>query len=135
MFSSIESKIILALGIVIALLGIAGYFYWDWSQNQIKVLEQNNAKLEDAVKIQKETIAGLQEAAVKQNAAILDLQLRQNASNSSYTNTVRNIMKTNIPVQASQNIQATEQQMQQDTQAIFGGIESATQPDQDKAKK
>lgn len=56
-----STKIYLILGAV--MLTIVGAFYWyfNWSQNELAVLRENNAKLETAVQIQEETIKKLQE--------------------------------------------------------------------------
>lgn len=56
-----STKIYLILGAV--MLTIVGAFYWyfNWSQNELAVLRENNAKLETAVQIQEQTIKKLQE--------------------------------------------------------------------------
>ena len=128
MFSGIQSKIMLAMGVAIAILGIAGYFYWSWSQNEIRTLEKNNAKLEDAVRLQKETIKSLEAAAVKQSEEILRLQVNQNAADTNYRNDVNNIYQTNIPELARQNLKAAEDKMNADTARMLNDIELITQP-------
>lgn len=128
MFSGIQSKIILAMGVVIMLLGAAGYFYWRWSDHEIRTLEKNNAKLESAVKIQKDTIKALEDAAAKQSAEILRLQLNQTSADTNYRNDVNSIYQTNIPELARQNIKATEDKINADTQRMLNEIEAITQP-------
>ena len=65
-----STKIYLILGAV--MLTIVGAFYWyfNWSQNELAVLRENNAKLETAVQIQEQTIKSLQED-FKRQAEIL----------------------------------------------------------------
>lgn len=65
-----STKIYLILGAV--MLTILGAFYWyfHWSQNELAVLRENNAKLETAVQIQEQTIKKLQED-FKRQAEIL----------------------------------------------------------------
>ena len=128
MFSGIQSKIMLAMGVAIAILGIAGYFYWSWSQNEIRTLEKNNAKLEDAVKIQKDTIKALEAASAKQGEEILRLQVNQNSADTNYRNDVNNIYQTNIPELARQNLKAAEDKMNADTARMLNDIEAITQP-------
>lgn len=128
MFSGIQSKIMLAMGVVIALLGIAGYIYWSWSQNKIDVLERNNAKLQTTVNIQKETIKSLQDAQIKQANEIIRLQLNQNSAETNYRNDVNNITQFDIPAAARQNIKATEDRMNFDTQKLMQEIQAITMP-------
>lgn len=128
MFSAIQSKIMLAMGVVIVLLGAAGYFYWRWSDNEIRTLEKNNAKLEDAVKVQKETIKALEAAQLKQADEILRLQLNQNAAETNYRNDVNNFTQFDIPAAARQNIKATEDRMNFDTRKLMQEIQAITMP-------
>ena len=128
MFSGIQSKIMLAMGVAIAILGIAGYFYWSWSQSEIRTLEKNNAKLEDAVKLQKDTIKSLEAAAAKQSEAILRLQVNQNAADTNYRNDVNTIYQINIPEMARKDIKAAEDRMNADTARMLNDIEAITQP-------
>ena len=55
------SKISMGLGIVILVMAGSFYWYFNWSQNQLTVLRENNAKLEIAVQTNEETIKQLQE--------------------------------------------------------------------------
>ena len=116
------------MGVVIALLGVAGYFYWSWSDNEIRTLEKNNAKLEDAVKLQKDTIKTLEDAQVKQAAEIIRLQLNQNAADTNYRSDVTNIYQTDIPGMSRKDLKATEDKINADTWRMLNEIETATQP-------
>lgn len=128
MFSTIQSKIILAMGVAIVLLGAAGYLYWRWSDNEIRTLEKNNAKLEDAVKLQKDTIKALDDAQVKQAGEILRLQLNQNAADTNYRDDVTNIYQIDIPAMSRKDLKATEDKINADTRRMLNEIETATQP-------
>lgn len=128
MFSGIQSKIMLVMGVVILLLGAAGYFYWSWSEKEIRTLEKNNAKLEDAVKMQKDTIKALEAASAKQSEEILRLQVNQNTADTNYRNEVNNIYKTDISEMARKNIKEAEDRINADIQRMLNDIELITQP-------
>lgn len=51
-------KLVMGLGVVL-ILGTA-FFYYNWSQKEINNLRENNAKLENAIDVQKRTIENLQ---------------------------------------------------------------------------
>ena len=68
------SKVTLIMLAVIAMLAGGGYWYFKWSQNQLSLLRENNAKLELAVEQQKRTITDLQNFQRKQNQDIRNLQ-------------------------------------------------------------
>ena len=128
MFSGIQSKIMLAMGVVIVLLGAAGYFYWKWSDHEIRTLEKNNAKLEDAVRLQKETIKSLEDAQAKQSEEILRLQINQNSADTNYRNDVTTIYRTDIPYIARKNIKEAEDRLNGDMNRMLNEIEAITQP-------
>ena len=46
-------------GVMVILMGI-GYWYYNDSQEKMRILHENNAKLETAAKLQKETIKQLE---------------------------------------------------------------------------
>ena len=76
LFSSIfgGSKLTLIMLAVIAMLAGGGYWYFKWSQGELALLRENNAKLELAVEQQKRTITDLQNFQRKQNQDIRNLQ-------------------------------------------------------------
>lgn len=54
------------LGGVVLLAGVAAFWYWNWSQEEIATLRTNNEQLKTAVERQAKTIAGLEEDGQKQ---------------------------------------------------------------------
>ncbi len=76
LFSSIfgGSKVTLIMLAVIAMLAGGGYWYFKWSQGELALLRENNAKLELAVEQQKRTITDLRNFQRKQNQDIRNLQ-------------------------------------------------------------
>lgn len=127
MFSSLESKFILVLGVVIALMGGLGYLYFNYAQGQISTLTSNNAKLNDAVKLQTAAINSLQSAMQKQNAALSTLQTQSNTAETQ-RRALENQFNTNtIASQAATNRAQTETKMNLDTSGMFKDIETTTQ--------
>lgn len=57
--AGINTKIMIALAAVIAVISIAFYFYYKSSQNEIKTLHENQAKLELSFQVQKEATESL----------------------------------------------------------------------------
>lgn len=128
MFSSIQSKIILAAGVVIALLGVIGYFYWSWSQDEIQTLTKNNAILTTSVKIQKETIEDLQKYAVIQKREIEMLQEQTNNAETRRRDLENKLRQLNIEASARNNRSELENKLNAQSLQIFSDIESITTP-------
>ncbi len=59
LLGGIQAKIIIALVVVIAVGAGLMYWYFTWSQQEMKILAGNNAKLELSVEIQKTTIESM----------------------------------------------------------------------------
>ena len=87
-----------AIGLGIALLIVAGAFYWyfNWSQEEMGLLREdvateraNVARLKGAIEVQKQTITMLEEARKTDQAAVLQLS----AQNQSYQEEVNRIRK------------------------------------------
>lgn len=68
------SKLILVMLIATAMLAGVFYWYFTWSQNELTVLKQDNAKLELAVEQQKQAIASLTAFQIRQNQQVNTLQ-------------------------------------------------------------
>mgnify|MGYP003114428461 FL=1 len=49
-------KIALMMGVLMAAMAGVGYWYYNDTQKKMAILHENNAKLETATKVQKETI-------------------------------------------------------------------------------
>lgn len=80
MFGFINKYIIIGMTVTIALLGLGFYFYYTYSQKEIATLNRNNAKLETAVGIQKDTIIALENQRDLQAKNIIDLMRGMTAS-------------------------------------------------------
>lgn len=61
MFFGISSKIALGLGIALVAVSGAFYFYWNYSQDKIASLNEQNGQLKVSLKTQKDTILDMQE--------------------------------------------------------------------------
>jgi hypothetical protein len=58
-FSTAKIYVYGAIAGVILIAGIAAFWYWNWSQEEIATLKANNAQLETAVQENEQTIAAL----------------------------------------------------------------------------
>jgi len=135
MFSGIQSKIILAGGVVIALLGVIGYFYWSWSQDEIQTLTKNNAILTTSVKIQKDTIADLQNYAAIQKREIELLQDQTNNAETRRRDLENKLRQLNIEASARNNRSELENKINAQSLQIFSDIESITNSSQTEVPK
>ena len=54
-------NVVLIMGVLMASMAGLGYWYYQDTQNKLAILHENNAKLETATKIQKETIKQIEQ--------------------------------------------------------------------------
>lgn len=59
-FSTLLSKSSIIFLITIGILSLSFYFYFNWSQQQIKILSENSAKLEQALDLSQKNFKSLQ---------------------------------------------------------------------------
>lgn len=69
----LSKYVMIGLAVALALMATAFYFYYDYSQTRIETLNRNNAKLETAVVLQKETIDKMEKQRDIQAKNIIDL--------------------------------------------------------------
>lgn len=94
-----QSKIILAI-VILSLLGLAGWYY-KWSQAEIKVLGENVVKLEQAKKLQDETIKTMREDAKLSSKILLEVDEKYQAARKTNTALRKVLAKHNIAYLAS----------------------------------
>ena len=124
MFGSL--KLTLIFGVLIA--GLVGGFvlYYKDTQNRLKVLQENNAKLETANQINQETIAQQQADAIK--IAELNSQLTSDLQRAEqYGDELRSTLnKHNLTHLANKKPGLIEQRMQNATNKLWDDLESVT---------
>jgi len=103
-----------ALIIILAILGGVGYgakYYYDTTQNTIKVLRENNAQLEVAVQTAEESVQSLQDDIVKM--ADLNLSLQQDLQKAeAYSDELRGkLSRLDLVVEALKNSKVLEGKM------------------------
>jgi len=103
-----------ALIIILAILGGVGYgakYYYDTTQNTIKVLRENNAQLEVAVDIAQSSVETLQNDIAK--AAELNLSLQQDLQKAeAYSDELRGkLSRLDLVVEALKNSKTLEGKM------------------------
>ena len=100
--------------ILVAILGGVGYgakYYYDTTQNTIKVLRENNAQLEVAVQTAEESVQSLQDDIVKM--ADLNLSLQQDLQKAeAYSDELRGkLSRLDLVVEALKNSKVLEGKM------------------------
>lgn len=124
-------SIIKLSAIFILILGlIVGTFYWyfTYSQNQINTLEQNTAKLTQAVQIQQQAMQDQIAFQKQQNQDLTELQTELQNANNAKSALENEFIDTNIDDQARKNAQALENKMNADTAAALRALEALTAP-------
>ena len=126
MFSSIQTYLMAGMGI--ALLIVCGIFYWyfNHSENKIAILNQNQAKLEGAVKEQKEFINYMQQVVDVQNKAVIKLNRDQVAAEKDKENLLAILRKHDLEALAKAKPNMVEDRINDATRKRFREIESDT---------
>lgn len=114
--------------IVLLLLSI-GYNYIQYTESEVlkaevKILEVNQEKLENAVKEQQETLKTMEEHAEKQQDALLDLQARNQEINADMQRYLDIFKRHNLNQLASAKPGLIEKRFNQGTKKIFETIEN-----------
>ena len=103
-----------ALVFIVGILGVVGYgakYYYDTTQNTIKVLRENNAQLEVAVQTAEESVQTLQDDIVKMSE--LNLSLQQDLQKAeAYSDELRGkLSRLDLVVEALKNAKLLEGKM------------------------
>jgi Flp pilus assembly protein TadB len=115
--------------VFILILGLAaGAFYWyfTYSQSQIDTLEQNNAKLTEAVQIQQQTITAQTQFAVQQNSSLTELQTQLQTANDTKTQLLQKFATGNLNASARKDALALQDKVNAATQAALEALETIT---------
>lgn len=114
--------------VVIILMAGAGYWYYGNTQERIKVLTENNAKLEVANKTNQETINILQADAEKNAELSKELQAQLQTAEE-YGDQLRNTLrKHNLTHLANKKPAAIEKRMQNATDRLWNCLTDITDP-------
>lgn len=113
---------------LLIMLVMTGIFYWyfEYSQGKIQVLEENNAKLTMAVQTQNETIKAQEEFSKKQNQDISALQNGLETATTDKDVLIRKLMRIDLDAHARKNPKSTEKAINKATIKIFQEIENIT---------
>ena len=118
----ISAIFILLLGIIVG----AFYWYFNYSQNEINTLEQNMAKLTEAVQIQQQAAQDQLTFEKQQNLNLATLQAQLQDANKVRTDLENEFLNTDINIQARKNAQALEDKMNKETAAALKALEDIT---------
>ena len=124
-------SIIKLSAIFILILGlIVGAFYWyfTYSQGEINTLEQNTAKLTEAIQIQQQAMQDQIAFQKQQSQDLTDLQTQLQAANDAKSALENEFINTDIDAEARKNAQAFENKMNSDTAAALRALEALTNP-------
>ena len=115
--------------IVVGLVGgvvYGGYYYYKDTQTRIKTLQQNNAKLEVAVKSKDEALNFMTSNFEKQSE--LNKELSSKLADAEKENTVikDKLAKSNLIADSIANPQVMEQKINEQVSTIFGALSNST---------
>ena len=128
MFATIQSKLTLALFVVILVIGgISGLYFW-YSQKKIDTLQENNAKLETAVKEQKETIETIVKTVKNQNQQLLTLQNGVSAAEARRRDLEAMIQQMDIHALDKKDRLGLETELNKETNDMFNNMNRLTIP-------
>ena len=128
MFTGIISKVALLELVLLLLLGGGGYWYIGHLNQTIDTLHENNAKLQEAVTIQKDTIAAQAAQTEKQNSAIIVLQKNVADAETQRNNLQDVLRKHDLQALARANASTIERKINSATISAFRDIENITAP-------
>ena len=115
--------------IVVGLVGgvvYGGYYYYKDTQTRLKTLQQNNAKLEVAVKSKDEALNFMTSNFEKQSE--LNKELSGKLADAEKENTVikDKLAKSNLIADSIANPQVMEQKINEEVSTIFGALSNST---------
>ena len=115
--------------IVVGLIGgvvYGGYYYYKDTQQRLKTLQQNNAKLEVAVKSKDEALNFMTSNFEKQSE--LNKELSGKLADAEKENTVirDKLAKSNLIADSIANPQVMEQKINEQIDTIFGALSNST---------
>ena len=124
MLSILKLSAIFAL--ILALMAGAFYWYFTYSQNKISVLEQNTAKLTQALQIQTQALDDQVAFQKQQNLDLADLQQKLQDATTAKEKIVSEFFNTDLNALARSNSKALETQMNLTTNQTLRDIEKLT---------
>ena len=115
--------------IVVGLVGgvvYGGYYYYKDTQTRLKTLQQNNAKLEVAVKSKDEALNFMTSNFEKQSE--LNKELSGKLADAEKENTIirDKLAKSNLIADSIANPQVMEQKINEQVSTIFGALSNST---------
>ena len=107
-------------------IGYGGYYYYKDTQNRIKVLTENNAKLEVARKVQDETIKTLTDDAKKFKELNKKLTKDMQKAETYRNNLIDKLRKHNLTRLSQKKPELVEKKINDGTQKLFDQLEGLT---------
>ena len=119
-------KLSAVFALILALMAGAFYWYFTYSQNKISVLEQNTAKLTQALQIQTQALDDQVAFQKQQNLDLADLQQKLQDATTAKEKIVSEFFNTDLNALARSNSKALETQMNLTTNQTLRDIEKLT---------
>lgn len=131
LLGGLQSKIIIGLVILIAVGAGVAYFYFTWSQQEMKILAGNNAKLELSVKIQTNTIKTMVRQQRESQVLLKKLNKEWQRSDENNKRLVKMLAKhrDTIPQIIERKAQWYEKLINRGTRNILRDLEDITKPE------
>jgi hypothetical protein len=107
-------------------IGYGGYYYYKDTQNRIKILTENNAKLEVARKVQDETIKTLTDDAKKFKELNRKLSKDMQRAEAYRNNLIDKLRKHNLTRLSQKKPELVEKKINNGTQKLFDQLEGLT---------
>jgi uncharacterized membrane-anchored protein YhcB (DUF1043 family) len=126
MFSSIGSKLVLVMGVIIFMLLVSGAAYWSYSQRKIERLTADNATLLSAVSTQQLTIQTLEQHASRTAGLLETLQTDLNQAERTRRELELRLRRLNLQMMARTDAADLERRINSATQQVFRDLETIT---------
>jgi chromosome segregation ATPase len=120
------SYITIGLGVILATVVGAFYWYFNHSQEQIQALLKDKATLEIAVKEQQAAIDAMQKHAEEQAQQVQELQAGLADANSDKAQLEKKLRQHDLQVMAQDNPALLEERMNRATQRVWRDLEKTT---------
>lgn len=120
--------LILIIGSILGGIGYGAYKYWQWSDQTISILEENNAKLELATESLQQTVEIMNDNAVRNEQLNSDLTYRLQRSNDDLRKLRKVLAEIDLTQEALSDPAGLEERVDNAVDRLIKEIEAETTP-------